>query len=132
MIETIPDVEYVWHQPDLRPQYESPEFYQPGSVVTITRGPVSIVIDRDGEADYVLTSEERPGWSKRLRTPDEFRTQYSVDADLPTDDGGVLCAIEHNPWFDLYPGNEACAGDSLDGVAHDLSEAIDDAIDRLG
>lgn len=99
-------------------RFDAPEFYADGPVVTIARGDLAIVVQRDGHANY--TNGE-----SALTDPDQFRAAFG-DGVLPGDSEDWWW--RDNGWFDLY---DAADGTHLDVVTYSLREAIARATDLV-
>jgi hypothetical protein len=104
-------------------EFDSPEFFENGVIISVTDGEKTIEIHRDGQALAFYRRPGTEGEAEILADPSHFRDAFP-DGKLPE----VRVEWRMNAWFDLYDGE----GNHLDVVGFELRDMIQTVMSKFG
>lgn len=104
-------------------EFDSPEFFDNGVIISVTDGEKTIEIHRDGQALAFHDKDEAFSDVEVLRTPEDFREAFP-NSEIPED----RIEWRMNAWFDLYDGD----GNHLDVVGFELRDMIQTVMSKFG
>ena len=104
-------------------EFDSPEFFENGVIISVTDGEKTIEIHRDGQALAFHDKDEAFSDVEVLRTPEDFREAFP-NGEIPED----RIEWRMNAWFDLYDGE----GNHLDVVGFELRDMIQTVMSKFG
>jgi len=115
------NVEVTYHQ--ILNEFDSPEFFENGVIISVTDGEKTIEIHRDGQALAFHDKDEAFSDVEVLRTSEDFREAFP-NREIPED----RIEWRMNAWFDLYDGD----GNHLDVVGFELRDMIQTVMSKFG